>query len=218
MKQCCLNCSFCTRCVNNSLNFLTNDERKQALADNFDFIGKEQRIQKEWQKQYKQIYEDLRKGKYNKQLGGGPRVLDILTDANNPDDFTQMKFPDPIIEIFQLPPYPDAPYNDYLVCWHELWNFKNKKNEYSSLKEKNKCLFFYPYDKKGNKSFEGCEKERVALLNRRHFTITNWLVILGIVVSIVIYILQSLNIGSTTHSQIEKNQISTKENTAIKEK
>lgn len=218
MKQCCLNCSFCTRCVNNSLNFLTNDERKQALADNFDFIGKEQRIQKEWQKQYKQIYEDLRKGKYNKQLGGGPRVLDILTDANNPDDFTQMKFPDPIIEIFQLPPYPDAPYNDYLVCWHELWNFKNKKNEYSSLKQKNKCLFFYSYDKKGNKSFEGCEKERVALLNRRHFTITNWLVILGIVVSIVIYILQSLNIGSTTHSQIEKIQISTKENTAIKEK
>lgn len=209
MKQCCLNCAFCARCVNNSLNFLTNDERKQALADNFDFIGKEQRIRKEWQKQYKQIYEDLRKGKYDKRLGGGPRVLDILTEANNPDDFTQMKFPDPIIEIFQLAPYPDAPYNDYLVCWHELWNLKNKENEYSSLKEKNKCLFFYPYDRKGNKSFEGCEKERVALLNRHNFTITNWLVILGIVVSIVIYILQTLDIGSAKHSQIENTQIVT---------
>ena len=212
MKQCCLNCAFCARCVNNSLNFLPHDERKQALANNFDFIGKGQRAQKEWQKQYKQIYEDLRKGKYNKQLGGGSRVLDILTSANNPDDFTKMKFPDPIIEIFQLPPYPDAPYNDYLVCWHELWNFKNKENECPSLKQKNKCLFFYSYDKKGNKSFEGCEKERIALLNRHNFTITNWLVILGIAVSIVIYILQSLDIGRMKQSQIENIQtVTTKE-------
>lgn len=209
MKKCCLNCVFCTRCINDFLNALTDEERKQALANNFDFIGKEQRAQKACQKQYKQIYEDICKGKYHEQLGGGPRVLEILSQSNRPDDFTRINTQNPIVQLFGFPPYPMAPYNDYLVCWHELWNFKNKENEYSSLKQKNKCLFFYSYDRKGNKSFEGCEKERIALLNRYNFTITNWLVILGIVVSIVIYILQTLDIGSAKHSQIEKTQIVT---------
>ena len=209
MKQCCLNCAFCVRCLNDLPNTLTNDERKQAWENNFDFIGKEQRAQKEWQKQYKQIYEDICKGKYHQQLGGGPRVLDILSQSDRPDNLTIVNPQNPIIQLFGLSPYPIAPHNDYLLCWHELWNFKNKENEYSSLKEKNKCLFFYPYDRKGNKSFEGCEKERVALLNRHNFTITNWLVILGIVVSIVIYILQTLDIDSVKHSQIEKTQIVT---------
>lgn len=213
MKQCCLNCAFCVRCLNDLPNALTNDERKQAMADNFDFIGKEQRAQKEWENRYNQIYDDLSKGKYNNQLGG-PTVLEMLMASNKPNEFNNLSpYGNPIIQRFGLPTYPQAPHNDYLACWHELWNSKNQKTEYSSLKQKNKCLFFYPYDRKGNKSFEGCEKERVALLNRHNFTITNWLVILGIVVSIVIYILQTLDIGRAKHSQIENIQTAT-----IKEK
>ena len=218
MKQCCLNCAFCARCLNDLPNALTDDERKQAKGDNFDFIGKEQRAQKEWEDIYNQKIKNLREGKYNDEIGG-PQALSLLTKEATSNAFSRTRQPSYILaEDFGMGIHPDAPYSDYLACWHELWNFKNKKNEYSSLKQKNKCLFFYSYDKKGNKSFEGCEKERVALLNRHNFTITNWLVILGIVVSIVIYILQTLDMGSTTRSQIEKIQISTKENTAIKEK
>lgn len=207
MKQCCLNCAFCARCVNNSLNFLPHDERKQAWGNNFNFIGKEQRAQKEWQKQYKQIYEDICKGKYHQQLGGGSRVLDILSQSDRPDDLAIINPQNPIIQLFGLPPYPMAPYNDYLLCWHELWNFKNKESEYSSLKEKNKCLFFYPYDRKRNKSFEGCEKEREALLTKNRFITTNWLVILGIFVTILIFAIQKFDTDKTISSQqYEKGQ------------
>lgn len=189
MKKCCLNCAFCARCINNSANSLTAEEHAQALKGNFDFVGKEQKAKKEWQLRYKQIYDDLSAGKYHDKLGG-MNVLEILTQANNPDDFTVTHFPDPITELFGLPPYPDAPFQDFLLCMQDLWNFKDKKNDFSSLNQKNKCLFFYPYDRKGNKSFEGCEKERVALQDINQFRITNILVIFGIIVSIFIYFLQ----------------------------
>ena len=189
MKKCCLNCAFCARYINNSANSLTAEEHAQALKGNFDFVGKEQKAQKEWQLRYKQIHDDLSAGKYHDKLGGRI-VLEILECANNPDDFTVTHFPDPITELFGLPPYPDAPYQDFLICMQDLWNFKDKKNDFSSLNQKNKCLFFYPYDKKGNKSFDGCEKERVALQNINQFRITNIWVIFGIIVSIFIYFLQ----------------------------
>ena len=78
---------------------------------------------------------------------------------------------------------PQAPQKDYLYCWHNLWNFENEPEKYSSINDKNKCLFFYPYTQKGNKSFEGCEKERQAKLNQNHFYITSFLVILGIIIA-----------------------------------
>ncbi|MGN0914120.1 MAG: hypothetical protein ACI4OW_04415 [Alphaproteobacteria bacterium] len=147
MKKCCLNCAFCTRCINNSLNTLTNEERKQALANNFDFVGKEQRAKKAWQKQYKQIYDDLSRGVYHDKLGGGRNVLEILTHSSNPDDFG-IAYPNAIVETFRMPPCPNAPYQDFLVCWHNLWNFQGKEQEFVSLNQKNKCLFFYSYNKK----------------------------------------------------------------------
>lgn len=190
MKKCCANCAFCARYINNSANSLTTEEHTQAIAGNFDFVGKKQRIQKAWQSCYKKIYSDLSTGKYHEQLGGGMNVLEILEHANNPDDFTITHFPDSITECFRLPPYPDAPYQDFLVCMQDLWIFKDKNPDFSSLNQKNKCLFFYPYDRKGNKSFEGCEKERIAIQDRNRSRITNFLVILGIIVSIFIYFLQ----------------------------
>lgn len=199
MKKCCLNCAFCARYINNSANSLTVEEHTQALAGNFDFIGKEQRARKEWQLRYKRIYDDLRTGKYNDKLGG-MNVLEILMHANNPDDFTEMHIPDPIIERFELPSYPDAPYQDFLACVQDLWSFKNKTNDFSGLNKKNKCLFFYPYNRKGNKSFEACEKERSASQDKRRFEITNWLVILGIGISILTYFFPRNDTGKLTIS------------------
>lgn len=219
MKKCCLNCAFCARYINNSANSLTAEEHAQALKGNFDFVGKEQKAQKEWQLRYKQIHDDLSAGKYHDKLGGR-NVLEILERANNPDDFTVTHFPDPITELFGLPPYPDAPYQDFLICMQDLWNFKDKKNDFSSLNQKNKCLFFYPYDRKGNKSFEGCEKERVALQNINQFRITNILVIFGIIVSIFIYFLQRNDSSKTIVPTSEKSiiKIENTSNVAPKQK
>ena len=204
MKKCCINCAFCARYIDNSANSLTAEEHKQALSGNFGFVGKEQRAQKEWKKQYRQIYDDLRMGKYHDKLGGGRNILDILERANNPDNFPAVVYPDAITELFRLPPYPQAPYRDFLVCMQNLWNFLGKEHEFQSLIKKRKCLFFYPYNKKGNKSFEGCEKEREALLAKSRFTITNWLVILGIITTIV---LSGLQMCSNKQSALSQQNI-----------
>ena len=210
MKKCCVNCTFCARYVNNSANTLTAEEHECALSDDFDFIGKEQRAQKEWQKQYKQIYEDLSRGKYHDKLGGGGNVLEILTHSTSPDEFPGIGYPNAIVDTFGMPTCPTAPYQDFLVCWHNLWNFKDKKDELSALNKKNDCLFFYPYNKKGNKSFEGCEKEREALLAKSRFMTTNRLVILGIFVTILIFAIQTWNNRQTIQTQ---EVVTTKENT-----
>lgn len=201
MRKCCINCAFCARYVDNSANSLTEEEHKQALSGDFNFVGKEQRAQKEWRKQYKQIYDDLRMGKYHDKLGGGRNVLEILERANNPDNFPAVVYPDAITELFRLPPYPQAPYRDFLVCMQNLWNFLGKEQEFQSLIKKKKCLFFYPYNRKGNKSFDGCEKEREALLAKNRFTITNLLVILGIIATILLSGLQTCSNKQNTLSQ-----------------
>ena len=207
MKKCCLNCAFCARYVNSSANSLTEEEHKQALAGNFDFIGKEQRAKKEWLKKYKQIYEDLSRGVYHDQLGGS-NVLEILTHSTNPNE-PGIGYPNALVETFGMPTCPQAPYQDFLVCVHNLWNFQGKEKEFPTLNNKNDCLFFYPYNKKGNKSFEGCEKEREALLAKSRFITTNWLVILGIFVTILIFAIQTWNNRQTIQTQ---EVVTTKEN------
>lgn len=201
MKKCCVNCAFCARYINNSANSLTVEEHKQALKGNFDFVGREQRAQKEWYGQYKKIYEDLSRGLYHDKLGGGRNVMEIITHSTRPDEFPAVGYPNAIMDTFGLSTCPTAPYQDFLVCWHNLWNFDKKEKEFSTLNNKNKCLFFYPYNKKGNKSFEGCEKEREALLARSRFITTNWLVIFGIIVTILIFGIQTWNNKQSNQQQ-----------------
>lgn len=172
---------------------MTTEEHKQALAGNFDFVGKEQRTQKEWYRQYTQIYEDLSRGVYHDKLGGGSNVLEILTHSTSPDEFPGIGYPNAIVDTFGMSDCPTAPYQDFLICWHNLWNFDKKEKELPTLNNKNKCLFFYPYNKKSNKSFEGCEKEREASLAKSRFITTNWLVLGGILVTIVIFAIQTWN-------------------------
>ncbi len=163
---------------------LTNEERKQAFTGNFEFIGKEIRIQKVWEAQYEQMLDNMKKGMYHQQLGGGPRVLELLAQ----DSMSINKYS--LSSVFGMLPHPDAPDDDYLECWHEQWEHFNEIEDLKTLSTKS-CPFFYSYEKKGKKSFECCEKEREALLAKSRFEITNWLVILGIFVTIIIFAIQS---------------------------
>ena len=206
MKRCCVNCAFCLRTKDYGCSplrdpskrfvysILNDEERKNALRNNFDLLGAEIRNRIAWEKQYNQIIDNMKKGMYNEQLGG-PTVLELLT--NVPNNRISQK----IVDLFRLPQLPEAPDSDYLSCWHNLWNFKDKEKELSTLNDKNDCLFFYPYNKKGNKSFEGCEKEREALLAKSRFMTTNWLVILGIFVTILIFAIQTWNSRQTIQTQ-----------------
>lgn len=198
MKECCLNCAFCMRCIDKTsydmlalkstnddiTTILTNEERKQAFTGNFEFIGKEIRIQKVWEAQYEQMLDNMKKGMYHQQLGGGPRVLELLAQ----DSMSINKYS--LSSMFGMSPHPDAPDDDYLECWHEQWEHFNEIEDLKTLSTKS-CPFFYSYEKKGKKSFECCEKEREALLAKSRFEITNWLVILGIFVTIMIFVIQS---------------------------
>ncbi len=206
MKKCCVNCAFCLRkkeklifngrdWLNDvSSNIFTDEERQKAFSGDFNFVGSEIKARIDWEKQYNQIIDNMKKGMYNEQLGG-PTVLELLT--NVPNNRISQK----IVDLFRLPQLPEAPDSDYLSCWHNLWNFKDKEKELSTLNDKNDCLFFYPYNKKGNKSFEGCEKEREALLAKSRFMTTNWLVILGIFVTILIFAIQIWNNRQTIQTQ-----------------
>lgn len=196
MKKCCVNCAFCLRTKDYGCSplrdpskrfvysILNDEERKNALKNNFDFLGEEIRKRIEWEAQYNQILDNMKKGMYHDQLGGGRNVLELLQNTSH-NSISQ-----DIIYLFGLSQPPEAPDADYLSCWHNLWNFKDKKDEFSALNQKNDCLFFYPYNKKGNKSFEGCEKEREALLSKSRYMTTNTLVILGILVTIIIFAIQ----------------------------
>lgn len=201
MKKCCLNCAFCihhqdktrwsgTNFYNDSITeILTPKEREQALKKDFSFLGVKIKEQKAWEDKYNQALDNLKKGVYNQQLDGGQSVLDLLMMA----DMHLNEYA--LASTFGMPPHPDAPDSDYLACWHKLWDFENKENKLPDLKKKNKCLFFYPYNRKGNKSFGGCEKEREALLAKSRFTTTNWLVVLGILVTISIFVIQKWDDG-----------------------
>lgn len=187
MKKCCLNCAFCVRCMQyqNTTNktLLNNEERKLALNNNFDFLGKEKRNQEEWEKQYQEKYELLRQGHYNIK---GPDLLEILQRenelANNGRPFSLNKF-------FGMTNHPNAPIEDYLTCWHHFWEFyKSNDKRLPELNIKNTCPLFYAYNQKGNKTFEACEKYREIQENKKNSFITNLWVILGIVVSIIIAI------------------------------
>lgn len=216
MKRCCVNCAFCLRTKDYGCSplrdpskrfvysILNDEEHKNALKNNFDFLGAEIRNRIAWEKQYNQIIDNMKKGMHHDQLGEGRNVLELLQNTSH-NSISQ-----DIINLFGLSQPPEAPNEDYLSCWHNLWNFKDKKDELPSLNQKNDCLFFYPYNKKGNKSFEGCDKEREALLAKSRFMTTNWLVILGIFVTILIFAIQTWNNRQTIQTQ---EVVTTKENT-----
>lgn len=193
MKRCCLNCAFCIRCKeytdgvglqvyrHDSKELLTQAEREKAYKNDFSFLGAEKRKQQEWEAEYERKINALKSGALNSVIGG-PRVLEMIMATST----AVGKYS--LAGQFKMSKHPEAPDDDYLQCWHDLWLFSQDEKSLNSLNDKTKCPFFFAYNKKGNKSFEGCEKERIALQDKNRFVITNVLVIAGIVVTIIVAI------------------------------
>lgn len=157
---------------------LTLSEREKAYKNDFSFLGAEKKKQQEWDDEYNRKVDALKSGALNNTVGGS-RILELLTLASTAVDRFSLA------DKFQMPKRPDAPDEDYMSCWHDLWDFSQDDKLLNTLNDETKCLFFFPYNKKGNKSFNGCEKERVALQDKNRFTVTNTLVVAGIIVTII---------------------------------
>ena len=191
MKKCCLNCAFCVRrkekVAFNGLDhnldvcedILSSQERKLAEKNDFSFIGKEQRAQKAWKELYDKNLNILK----TRKVMNGPRALELLQAERSVYAGGERNYC--LKDVFQMGDMPEVPDEDYLACWHDLWNFKEEQERIRSINLKTKCLFFYPYTKKGHKSFEGCNKEREALLDQERYKTTNFWVIIGIIVGLV---------------------------------
>lgn len=190
MKRCCLNCVFCMRCKkytrfngtqfysDDNKELLTPSEREKAYKNDFSFLGAEKKKQQDWDDEYNRKVDTLKNGALNETIGG-PRVMEILM-LESTSGGTH-----PLTDMFKMPKRPDAPNEDYMSCWHDLWDFSQDDKLLNTLNDETKCLFFFPYNKKGNKSFKGCEKERVAVQDKNRFTVTNTLVVTGIIVTII---------------------------------
>ena len=193
IKKTCINCVFCVRCkqfvARNFSDFIPHDitlslsseEHQKAKEKDFSFLEKEKREQDIWIQAYNENLDKLKKGYYNSRWGN-QNVLELLLKSQEALSIADGNSY-PLAKSFGMSECPQAPQKDYLYCWHNFWNCDNNDVKLSTLNDKNKCLFFYPYTQKGNKSFEGCEKERQAKLNQNHFYITSFLVILGIVIA-----------------------------------
>ncbi len=217
MKKCCLNCAFCIRNKNTWIsNFgvdsywdpeeceLSIEEREKIKNNDVSFVGAAKKEKEKWVKEYNERIEA--EDNYINSC------LSSLNKENNETVFSSKqrrealsifgneKYPDS--ERLGMGKCPEAPDKDYLSCWHDFWNFQDNEPELATLKEKNKCQFFFSYDKKGKRSFKACEKERVASLDKKRFYVTNLLVILGIFASIIIYQLQKTD-GEQTLSFVQ---------------
>lgn len=190
MKKTCLNCAFCMRCQSKQVwtgeNWASNDtqelltvaERSLAQKGDFSFIGKAKQLQNEWKRKYDILLQALAQGRILK----GPHALELLLQEKSVSPGAERTYA--LKDFFNMGDMPIAPDADYMVCWHKQWGPETDTKELAKLNKTNKCFFFYPYTKKGNKSFDGCEKEWEAALSANRFKTTNWLVIGGILATV----------------------------------
>lgn len=173
----CLNCVFCVRrkeyfifnrlhsenskWINKEYN-LSKNEINKIKNNNFSFLGEEKKNQDKWVKEYEENDKKLKeKNKLlweNNPLSNllGKDLINNMNNFNNNLNILNNSYPNR--EKFNMSEYPEAPDNDYLMCWKGQWNFKDKIS--NNIKLKNyKCPFYYNIKNKGIKTLEACEEE-----------------------------------------------------------
>jgi hypothetical protein len=121
-----------------------------------------------------------------KGTGFDPVMLDVLGGGENKT-----------VKRFGLPQRPKAPERDYLGCYHQQWDevkepeIRNKRLKF--LKQKS-CSFFYRFDRTQGEGLAANEANRKDAQERLRFWITTFLIVVGIVVTIVLGVLSLPNL------------------------
>ncbi len=149
--------------------------RQRIHKNDFSFLGKGKRDLEEWQAEF-----DLRERRKNIMVPGiayARQRVDLLGHGPSEEE----------IEELGMSPRPEAPDHDYLDCFHEQWT-EGRDRETPVEKTfllQNKCPFYFPFKDKKSQSLDACEKSRTHKKNRSRFIITNVLVIIGVVATVV---------------------------------
>jgi len=189
-KKNCLNCAFLvchqetyrsvfhrpelSKWVNN-IKSLDIESRNSIKDDDLSFLGESLRKREEWQVEY----ERKKQEKQSASIFASPVISDLLGHGPTNEELKELGLAEP----------PDACDHDYLECYHEQWTENRKRTSPTSknfLSEKS-CCFYFPQKNIEQKSLEACEKTRMHEKNQKRFLITNILVILGILITVLLY-------------------------------
>lgn len=197
------NCSSCTFCLRNQETWiggsllagtkgywsydkrsLDQDERNQIIKGDTSFVGDTVRRLQAWRKEY-----ETRKILAEKEVLF-PSFLTRLSFLS-PGSEEEKKQRKDELERLGMDEAPKAPDVDYLSCYHEQWNEDRKRTSpvNSEFLKHKKCHFYYPSDKADNQTLEACEKTRIYLKERTNVIVTNALVIVGIIITLIAWLM-----------------------------
>lgn len=213
-KKSCLTCAFCMRNrgyfdssllnINHNWSYdersATKEEREKFLVGNFSIIGERIRQYKEWDKQYKEAenkynkeYENQQKN-LKKTLGFSIPLNPLSVCRMSNQSYLKNTISQEELNLLGINDPPEnVPEYDRLACWQEQWTEKDITNDTineqrNNLKTKH-CDFYFPYNKKGNMSFEACEKQRQENIEKSRFlqSVILYPIITGLIVWAITY-------------------------------
>lgn len=197
------NCSSCAFCLRNQETWiggsllagtkgywsydkrsLDQEERNQIIKGNISFVGDALRRLQAWQKEYEtRKILDEKENTINGFLFRNSLIL--------PGSDEEEKRKKDELEYYGMDEAPAAPDKDYLSCYHEQWTEGRKRTSpvNSEFLKHKKCHFYYPSDKADNQTLEACEKTRTYLKERSNVIVTNALVIVGIIITLIAWLM-----------------------------
>ena len=155
---------------------LIDSERIALAQGNNSFIEQEIRDAKAWD-------EELERRKQHRRASMPQGVLYA-------EDISSSLLPRGMkdeAKKYDMPERPDAPDEDYLSCFHGQWNGRKHENDLKRDKflTTHRCSFYFPFTKMGEKTPEACEEDRKESQEKRRFYITTFLIVLGIMATVL---------------------------------
>ena len=197
-RKSCIDCVFCLRYKHYRSSFpinfnrteqhnLTKREITELKNGTASFLFEDNREQDKWIKEYKRKEEES----IQKELANVQQYNNIFKTNIT----SHIRCPIPRLNIlgtsydryreFGMKKMPDAPEEDYLACWKQQWDADGNADILKTLKSR-KCKFFYPLNKKEERTLSACNEEVLYSLDNKKF----WKgVFATLIVGIVIFIL-----------------------------
>jgi len=176
----CLDCVFCLRHKDYWISFLhspnnsywrneeynlTKKEISELKKGTASFLSEDKRKYDKWLEEYEKKEKELDKRMIEAQQSN--YTCEKFTDFNRKiDDFFGEKYDR--YKEFGMEEMPEVPTRDYLSCWKEQWNADCNTEILKTLKS-HRCKFFYPLNKKGEKTLPACNEEVLYKLDNKKF-------------------------------------------------